>query len=111
MANGRLFDFDPETRTVEYFHWDEHSETFTIERRQDVEYIADFAKARFNEFSGPRDKWGNGKGDMPNYQHVGYIPDVFMNKMMQDGSINDPKAVAKFFRDNPAFKTRPGEAW
>lgn len=96
---GRFLDHDPFFGITQLFHWNDDG-TFTIEDVQDVEAIRDNAKSRYNSVSGSK-KW-NELGE-----HVGYIPAVFLNKMMRDGSYRDPKAIERFFQENPDFKTRP----
>ncbi len=44
-----LFDTDPITRTVQVFHYDELTDTFTIEDRQNVDAIVEHNKAVQND--------------------------------------------------------------
>jgi len=96
----RFFDHDPLTGVTETFIWSD-DDTFTLKTQQDVEPILEAAKRRFNDFTGS-ERWN------PEGEYVGTIPAVFLDQMMRDGSIRDPKAVMRFFEQNPAFKSRPG---
>lgn len=109
----RLLSHDPLSGITEHFEFDASTDTFTIRRTQDLTAIADQAKASFNEYSGPNDRWGHNDPDSPSYERFGVVPAVFLNQMMEEngGALPDSKRLKKFFADNPAFKTRPGEAW
>ncbi len=96
---GRFFDHDDFTGITERFHWNDDG-TFTLEAIQDVEPALELAKASYNSKTG-NERWN------PLGEHVGFIPNVFLQRMILDGSLTDPKALERFFQENPGFKTRP----
>lgn len=51
----RLFDYDPLTGVTEYFHYDEATDTTTIETVQDVEPFLDVSKGLANDDSYTKD--------------------------------------------------------
>jgi len=99
----RHFDFDPLTGITQTFHMDAGSDTFWIEETQDLTPLIDANKAKFNEFSGPRDKWGD-------LAHVASIPFLLANQLMQEGKIWDQEYLRRWVNDsdNAVFRTRPG---
>lgn len=104
----RLFDVNTWSGAVEYFHYDESSDTFTIEMVQDLEPLAEVNKAQFNEFTSARDPWGE-FGDRGT--HVARIPPVIWQQWYIDGSWRDQAFLKRFLNDpdNRVFRTRPGQ--
>ena len=98
----RILSANPATRTVEYFHAAGDGQ-WHIEKVQDVEDIAEAAKARFNN-TDERAKWGNGM------THVATIPNVVYWQLEKQGITRDAKAFKRWLneRDNRVFRTRPG---
>ena len=99
----RHFDYDPFTGITQTFHMDADSDTFVIEERQDLTALIDSNRAKFNEYSGPSDKWGD-------IAHVASIPPIIANELMRSGVAFDRKALRKWLDnpDNAVFRTRPG---
>lgn len=89
MAQSFLYDHRGEVARI--VHVEDPSDflsPFTIETRQDVEPVLAYAKAM-------RDVEQNG-----NYRFVGTMPIADAERMMLDGSFNDPTAIARYFADS-----------
>jgi len=107
MIETRLLDYDPETKTTEWFHYDHADDTYTIERTQDVTDIVEQNKALQN------DNAGGWRGDM---HHVASIPLEMLVVLSKQGIISpslqilDPPKFKAWLnnRDNVFFRTRPG---
>lgn len=52
MSERRFFDYDPETGAVETFHYDEETDTFAIQRAEDVGIVLDRNKELANHTTG-----------------------------------------------------------
>jgi hypothetical protein len=103
----RHFDVDPLTGAVETFYFDHTDDTFTIERREDVEPIIEVAKALYND--APSD-W---KGDWHRVASIPLtlLPDLEKKGIMTAGGrIIDDKKLKQWLNDssNRYFRTRPG---
>lgn len=106
VADPRLFDADPLTGLVQYFHFNPDDDSFAIETVQDVEGIIEVNKAVAND--APL-RWGE-------FSHVASIPQVIMMRLAKDGIVSPGGAIldeSRFRawlndRDNRAFRTRPG---
>jgi len=104
----RHFDTDELTGAVETFYFDHTTDTFTIERTQDVTPIIETAKfLQNNNESGWKGEW----------HHVAHIP-VELLPLLQKQGIMDcagrilDKGKLKAWvndRDNRAFRTKLGE--
>lgn len=103
----RLFDVDREAGTVEWFHYDDENDTFTIELAQDIEGIVEGNKAAFNEYSSGRDAWGDGIGERT---RVARIPLTILHDWFQTGQWRDQAFLRRWLNDpaNAVFRTRPG---
>lgn len=99
--SARLFDVDELTGLEQRFHWNDDG-TFSLETIQDVTLAVEACRARRVKI-GDRARW-NELGE-----HVGYIPEPDLERMMIDGSIRDPKAIERFLIERPELKTRPWE--
>lgn len=101
--SARFFGHDPLTGITEFFHYDESNDTFLIEARQDIEPIVEAARASFNEFTSPRDRWGD-------HQRVAFIPNVVLQQLMLEGKLWDQAYMTRWLNDpdNAVFRTRPG---
>lgn len=99
----RLFDDDPIAGTRQLFHWDDETQSFTIETQQDVGAIVEGGKAQYRTMD-ERTPW---KGDM---HHVARIPMTVYAELVQRGITRDPAAMKRWLndRDNQVFRTRPG---
>jgi DNA-directed RNA polymerase specialized sigma54-like protein len=99
----RHFDYDPVTGLNEVFIWNDDG-TFTIQVQQDVEPAIEANKKIFNEYSGPRDKWGE-------MHRVASIPLSIYQEWLQSGKTKDKTFIKRWLNDpdNAAFRTRPGK--
>lgn len=99
----RIISKNPEVRTIQYFHSDPVDEKLHIENVQDVEPIAEAAKATFNSID-ERARWGDGE------VLVARIPNVIYWDLVKKGITKDEKAFSRWLneRDNRVFRTRPG---
>ena len=98
----KLFDVDPLTGTVQWFHWDEQSKgkEMIIQTQQRTDEIIETNKIDYNE-AGSR--WGDG-------QMVARLPLTIWGDLKKRGIIDDKKALRKWLNDpdNAVFRTRPG---
>lgn len=98
----KLFDVDPVTGTVQWFHWDEQSKgkEMIIQTQQRTDEIIETNKIDYNEASS---RWGDG-------QMVARLPLTIWGDLKKRGIIDDPKALRKWLNDpdNAVFRTRPG---
>lgn len=101
--SGRFFDHDPFTGITQIFHYDPHTDTVTLEDRQDVEANVEHAKRLFNNHDSRRDKWGD-------FTHVAHIPAIVLQELMITGKLRDQAYMKKWLNDpdNAVFRTRPG---
>jgi len=99
----RVLSKNPEARTVQVFHSDPVEQKWHIQNVQDVEPIAEAAKATFNT-TDERARWGEGM------VHVARIPNVIFWELEKKGITKDAKAFTRWLneRDNRVFRTRPG---
>lgn len=89
MAHAQIYDHRGEV--VRRIHVEDPTDLlspFVIETLQDVEPVLDYARAM-------RDVAQNG-----NYRLVGVMPVADAERMMRDGSFNDPAAIARYFNDS-----------
>lgn len=113
MIETRLFDVDPAAGITRWFHYDDETDTFTIETVQDVGSLVEDNKRLFNTFD-ERTPW---KGDL---HLVARLPlNVYYDlrsKRLIDAEMNvlDQEELDKYMakwlndRDNAAWRTRPG---
>ena len=81
------------------FEGDAHDDSVYAVTRQDVAPVIEMAKA-----------YADDGGSRPDLKHVAEIPLVVVEKMMQEGSWNDPAALKKWLNDsaNKCFRVWPG---
>jgi hypothetical protein len=104
----RPFDIDPLTGAVETFYFDHSGDTFTIERREDVEPLLETAKFLQNTNDSG---W---KGDL---HHVASIPLTILPELEKlgimdcAGRVLDEKKFRQWInaRENRAFRTKLGD--
>lgn len=103
----RLFDYDPVTGTRQWFHMADDEKSFTIQTEQPVDALIEANRADFNQFSGPRDKWGEEIGARTK---VASIPLNVYQELKSKGILRDQAALKRWLNDpdNAAFRTRPG---
>lgn len=97
----RLFDVDPLTGSIQYWHWDDERQQFTIETEQRVDDLLDANRRQYN------DSTDDYKGDM---HKVASIPMNIYMDLKQKGIIDDPAAFKRWLNDpeNRYFRTKPG---
>ena len=101
----RILDYDPVTKTVQFYHEDELTGDVALETRQDITAIAEHNKALFNQVD-ERARWGNRNihiATIPNsiLEGVRKLTNNFKDKAAFDRWMDDP--------DNRVFRTRPGK--
>jgi hypothetical protein len=98
----RLFDYDPETGTTKWWHYDADKDEATIETEFQVGDLIEANKAQFNS-TDERARWGE-------WNRVASIPMVLFHRLKQQGIIDDPAAMKRWLNDpdNRLFRTRPG---
>lgn len=99
---GRLFSRDPLFGVTKYWHYDESSDTSTIETYQDVEGLLE----RNNDIRNAQtslDRWGDGKV-------VASIPMTEYAALLAGGKIKDQAYMRKWLNasDNRKYRTRLG---
>lgn len=101
MSITRLFDVDPLTGAVETFYYDDTTDTFTIERAEDVEPLVDTNLALANM---QPERWSG------EWHHVASIPATVLQELRQQGILRDPQRFRAWLndRDNRRFRTRSG---
>lgn len=110
VADPRLFDRDPLTGIVEYFHYDPDTEGFTIQTQQDLEPLIEQNKALWNDTE-KHTRYRDGIG-----ARVASFPAVITMQLAQQGilsmggAILDEPRYRRWLndRDNLVFRTRAG---
>lgn len=99
----RLFDVIPEFGIVQWWHYDEDTDTATIETVQNTDHIVEAAKAQYNL----TDKHTPYRDGM---HHVAYMPLVVLQEFMVQGKLKDQKALKAWLNDpaNEHLRTRRG---
>ncbi len=103
--DSRLLGYDPLLGVTEIFHYDEATDEFHIENRQEIDDLVDVNTALYNDVSTKSStQW---KGDI---HRVASIPMVVYADMVKTGMIHDQKALRKWLADpdNRVFRTKPG---
>ncbi|AJY05500.1 hypothetical protein SB768_08110 [Burkholderia sp. SIMBA_043] len=97
------FESVPEFGIERYWHYDEHTDTATIENRQNHDPVLERNKQRFNSID-ERTRWGD-------FTKVASIPLVIYQDLKAKGIADDPSALKKWLNDpeNVYFRTRPGK--
>jgi hypothetical protein len=101
----RILDYDPATKTVQFYHEDELTGDVALETRQDITPIVEHNKALFNQVD-ERARWGNGQ------THIATIPNSILVKLAKITNNFKDKAAFDRWMDNPdnrVFRTRPGK--
>ena len=95
--------------TLEYFHYDDQTDTMAIETVEDVEYAVEGAKAMRNDSEITK------KGIKDGWWHVAHIPDSIILKMKFEDGVdvydrNDWAKVGQLLNDKyAAFKLTDGK--
>jgi len=102
-----FFDYDPETRQTEFFHYDEMEATFTIETVEDVEPIIEANKKLYNE--------GDGFNAARDGRRIATIPNIIIDKWKREYGIdvfdkNHAQGVRRLLNDPDwrFLRTAPG---
>lgn len=98
----KLFDYDPETGTTKWWHYDADRDEAKIETVFEVGDIIEANKAQFNS-TDERAKWGE-------WSRVASIPMALFYRLKQQGILDDQAAIKRWLNDpdNRLFRTRPG---
>ena len=98
----KLFDYDPETGTTKWWHYDADKDEATIETEFQIGDLIEQNKAQFNS-TDERAKWGE-------WSKVASIPMALFHRLKQQGIVDDPAAMKRWLNDpdNRLFRTRPG---
>ena len=102
----KILDYDPITKTTQWFHYDESTNQYGLETEQDVTHIVQANKRQFNQV----DERANWKGDQ---HHVASIPmSVYHQLAKISNNFKDQKVIKKWLNDpdNKVFRTRPGKS-
>lgn len=102
-VDSRLFDHDPITGVTEMFHYDDVTDTVTLELIQRVDERV--YQAQYNAHSDHKaTAW---KGD---WHKVASIPLVVYEDLRRQGIVDDDAAFKRWLndRDNRVFRTKPG---
>ena len=98
----KLFDYDPETGTTKWWHYDADKDEAKIETVFEVGGIIEANKEQFNS-TDERAKWGE-------WSRVASIPMALYYRLKQQGILDDRAALKRWLNDpdNRLFRTRPG---
>ena len=105
----RLLDHNPQTGLTEIFHYNEQTDTSTIEVVQDVSGIMDAAQKLRNDPNYSKD------GIKKDWWHLAHIPDLIILKMKYEDGVdvydrNDWQAVGRLLDTKYSnFKTTSGK--
>jgi len=98
----RLFDYDPNTGTTKWWHYDADRDEAKIET---VFEVGDLVERNKKEYAATdeRARWGE-------WSKVASIPMALFYRLKQQGIIDDPAAMKKWLNspENKFFRTRPG---
>ena len=100
----RILDYDPDTKTTQWFHYDEATDQYGLETVQDVGAIVEANKGQFNQV----DERANWKGDQ---HHIDSIPLSIYHELAKiSNNFKDQRVIKKWLNDpdNRVFRTRPG---
>ena len=98
----KLFDYDPETGTTKWWHYDADKDEATIETEFQVGDLVEKNKSEFNLYD-ERTRWGE-------WNKVASIPMALFHRLKAKGIVDDPAAMKRWLNDpdNRFFRTRPG---
>jgi|TARA_R110000868_G_scaffold51834_5_gene163992 hypothetical protein len=98
----RLFDFDPETGTTKWWHYNADRDEATIETVFETGNLIEQNKRAYAE-TDERSRWGE-------WSKVASIPMPLYYRLKRDGIADDPKRMKAWLNDadNRFFRTRPG---
>lgn len=98
----KLFDYDPETGTTKWWHYDADKDEAKIETVFQVGDLIDQNKREFSSYD-ERARWKD-------WNKVASIPMALFYRLKQDGIIDDQAAMKRWLNspENRYFRTRPG---
>ena len=98
----RLFDYDPETGTTKWWHYDADKDEATIETVFEVGDLIEQNKKLYAD-TDERTRYGE-------WSRVASIPMALFYRLKNQGIIDDPAAMKRWLNDpdNKFFRTRPG---
>jgi hypothetical protein len=96
----KVFSQDPVYGITTYWHYDESTDTATLQKSQEVEGLLDINKAHFNDAP---NRWGD-------WSRVASIPLTVYQELKTKGVVDDERAFKRWLNDpdNRFFRTRPG---
>ena len=100
----KILDYDPLTKTTQWYHYDESTKQHALETEQDVTHIIEDSKSLFNQV----DERANWKGDT---HRIASIPMSIYHELAKiSNNFKDQKVIKKWLNDpdNRVFRTRPG---
>ena len=99
----KILDHDPETKTTQIFHANEHDQTYAVETRQDVGEILKNNQAQLNE-TDRHTRYGDGM------TKVASIPMSVYAEWLAKGYTRDQKKMKELLNspDFQKFRTRQG---
>ncbi len=100
--HSRLFDYDELTGIKRIWHWDDVTETATIETKQPLDDLFDYTKHLYNQ-NNKHTRYGE-------MERMASIPMTLYFDLKKKGILHDQKALKKWINDsdNRVFRTRPG---
>jgi len=101
-SGKRLFDYDPETGTTKWWHYDADKDEATIETVFEVGDLIEQNKRLYAD-TDERTRYGE-------WSRVASIPMALFYRLKNQGIIDDPAAMKRWLNDpdNKFFRTRPG---
>jgi hypothetical protein len=98
----RLFDYDPETGTTKWWHYDADKDEAKIETVFEVGDLIEQNKKQYAD-TDERARYGE-------WSKVASIPMALFYRLKAKGIIDDPAAMKRWLNDpdNRFFRTRPG---
>ena len=101
-SGKRLFDYDPETGTTKWWHYDADKDEATIETVFEVGDLIEQNKRLYAD-TDERTRYGE-------WSRVASIPMALFYRLKNQGIIDDPAAMKRWLNspENRFFRTRPG---
>ena len=106
----RILDYDPETKTVQFYHENELTGDVALETRQDITAIVEHNKFLYNQFD-ENARWTDPLRPSVGQTMYARLPTVIHAQLMKiTNGGKDQKAFKKWMNDpdNRVFRTRPG---
>jgi len=96
----RPYCVDPLTGTLHYVDYDADADALHYTSEQEAGPLLDLNRKMYNDAP---TRWKEG-------QHVAFLPDIFVMKLMREGILHDSKRLKRWLNDpdHRAFRTRPG---